>query len=73
MSVHCRAWVVRETGNIMVDQGHDYGYDMAHEMRAIAAMPQQRRGTSRPLTAGTGAPHDLDPDTDFGHDQAHEA
>lgn len=54
-----------------VEQSHDYGYDMAHEMKTIARMPQQRRGSARPVVRGL-APCDLDPDTDFGHDQAHE-
>jgi hypothetical protein len=53
------------------EHGHDYTYDMAHEMKTIARLPQQRRGSSRPL--GTGAaPRELDPDTDLGHDCAHE-
>jgi hypothetical protein len=53
------------------EHGHDYGYDMAHEMKTIARLPEQRRGSARPL--GTGAtPRELDPDTDFGHDCAHE-
>lgn len=51
-----------------IEQMHDYGYDMAHE---VTTMPQQRRGSSRPLVRGL-APRDLDPDTDFGHDQPHE-
>ncbi|RZT85324.1 hypothetical protein EV383_2188 [Pseudonocardia sediminis] len=54
-----------------IEHIHDYGYDMAHEMKTIARMPQQRRGTSRPVIRGL-AKRDLDPDTDFGHDQAHE-
>lgn len=55
-----------------VEHSHDYTYDMAHEMKTVAAMPQQRRGSSRPAVRGLAA-RDLDPDTDFGHDQAHEA
>ncbi|WP_345649539.1 hypothetical protein [Pseudonocardia tropica] len=48
---------------------HDYGYDLAHEMKVIARLPQQRRGSSRPM----GVPaREMDPDTDLGHDMAHE-
>ncbi|WP_224386574.1 hypothetical protein [Pseudonocardia sp. ICBG1293] len=48
---------------------HDYGYDLAHEMKVVARLPQQRRGSSRPL----GVPaREMDPDTDLGHDMAHE-
>lgn len=54
-----------------VPHEHDYGYDLAHEMKVIARLPQQRRGSSRPIGA-SDAPRDLDPDTDFGHDLAHE-
>ena len=54
-----------------IEHIHDYGYDLAHEMKTVATMPQQRRGTSRPAVRGL-TPRDLDPDTDFGHDQAHE-
>ena len=48
---------------------HDYGYDLAHEMKTVARLPQQRRGTSRPIGAPAREP---DPDTDLGHDMAHE-
>ncbi|GAA1383114.1 hypothetical protein GCM10009613_12080 [Pseudonocardia kongjuensis] len=58
---------VRSSGALSHE--HDYGYDLAHEMSTIARLPQQRRGTSRPI----GAPaRELDPDTDLGHDMAHE-
>ena len=53
------------------EHGHDYTYDMAHEMKTVARLPEQRRGSSRPLATGTTA-RELDPDTDFGHDCAHE-
>lgn len=55
-----------------VSHEHDYGYDLAHEMKVVARLPQQRRGSSRPIGAPV-APRDLDPDTDFGHDLAHES
>jgi hypothetical protein len=48
---------------------HDYGYDLAHEMKVIARLPQQRRGTARPIGRPAREP---DPDTDLGHDMAHE-
>lgn len=51
--------------------GHDYTYDLAHEMKTIARLPLQRRGSSRPLGTGAAA-RELDPDTDLGHDCAHE-
>ena len=35
-----------------IEHIHDYGYDMAHEMKTVARMPQQRRGTSRPVVRG---------------------
>ncbi|MFP5020429.1 hypothetical protein [Pseudonocardia phyllosphaerae] len=54
----------------VVSHEHDYGYDLAHEMKVIARLPQQRRGSSRPI--GARIARDLDPDTDFGHDLAHE-
>ncbi|MDQ4118943.1 MAG: hypothetical protein M3235_18585 [Actinomycetota bacterium] len=53
------------------EHGHDYTYDLAHEMQTIAPVPQPRRGASRAPATGT-APRELDPDTDFGHDCAHE-
>lgn len=55
-----------------VTHEHDYGYDLAHEMKVIARLPQQRRGSSRPLGMPLAA-GEPDPDTDFGHDLAHEA
>ncbi|MEQ3552394.1 hypothetical protein WIS52_18115 [Pseudonocardia nematodicida] len=60
---------VRPTGT--GSHEHDYGYDLAHEMKVIARLPQQRRGSARPITY-SAVPRELDPDTDLGHDMAHE-
>lgn len=57
---------VRSAGTMSHE--HDYGYDLAHEMKVVARLPQQRRGTSRPLGVPT---REVDPDTDLGHDMAH--
>lgn len=58
------------SGGAVPDE-HDYGYDLAHEMKAVARLPRQRRPGPRPVATRCD-PREPDPDTDFGHDLAHE-
>jgi hypothetical protein len=52
------------------DQSGDYGYDLAHEVKAHLATPP----SGHPAVPSTpiGAPRTIDPDADFGYDEAHE-
>jgi len=52
------------------DQSDDYGYDLAHEVKAYLAMPPSGRPVVKPST--TGMHRDPDPNADFGYDEAHE-
>lgn len=53
------------------DYSGDYAYDLAHEMKAVLALP-----SSRPAARRTGAvpmpSREIDPDGDLGYDAAHE-
>jgi hypothetical protein len=49
----------------------DYGYDMLDEVRAASDTPA-RRSTRRPLVGFHGIGREIDPDSDFGYDHAHE-
>ena len=51
------------------DASSDYGYDLAHELRAALALPSSRR--KAPPSGRMG--RDTDRDGDFGYDQAHES
>lgn len=52
------------------DLSGDYGYDLAHEVKAALHLPASRRRTP---VSGRMAGRDLDLDGgDFGYDQAHE-
>lgn len=53
-----------------LDDSGDYGYDLAHEIRAALHAPARRR-TARPITGPFGPESDLD-GGDLGYDQAHE-
>ena len=55
----------------MHDDSSDYGYDMAHEMKAVRHSAALRRPRA-PITGLTGRELDLD-GGDFGYDQAHES
>jgi hypothetical protein len=48
----------------------DYGYDLAHEVKAYLATPPSGRPVVRPSTTDTH--RDPDPNADFGYDEAHE-
>ncbi|SHK27353.1 hypothetical protein SAMN05443637_104178 [Pseudonocardia thermophila] len=52
-----------------VDEAGDYSYDLAQEART-AIIPAQRRRVS--LESLRGIPFDLDYDSDYGYDQAHQ-
>ncbi|WP_300018577.1 hypothetical protein [Pseudonocardia sp.] len=52
------------------DASGDYGYDLAHELRSVLAMPLRRRP---PLAPSGRMGRESDHDGDFGYDQAHES
>jgi hypothetical protein len=49
----------------------DYAYDLAHEMKAVLALPTSRPGR-RPGGAAPMPRREVDPDGDLGYDAAHE-
>lgn len=53
------------------DQSGDYGYDLVQEVKAALHLPLQRR-SSHPVSGLRSPGRELDPDADFGYDQAHE-
>jgi hypothetical protein len=53
------------------DYSGDYGYDLVQEVKAALQMPSSR-GKLLPIRGGRGPGRELDPDGDFGYDQAHE-
>lgn len=53
------------------DYAGDYGYDLAHELRAVLQMPSSR-ARIRPAVGGHLPGRELDLSGDLGYDQAHE-
>lgn len=51
------------------DASGDYGYDLAHELKSVLAMPSSRR---KPLPTYGRPGREIELDGDFGYDQAHE-
>lgn len=52
------------------DQGGDYGYDLVHE--AVTGLHTATPPARRPPGSPGRPARLLDPDSDFGYDQAHE-
>jgi hypothetical protein len=53
------------------DYSGDYGYDLVNEVRFAPQMPSVRSRLT-PVRGLRAASRELDPDGDFGYDQAHE-
>jgi hypothetical protein len=71
-SDHGVSWLGPAKGKRMSgneDQSDDYGYDLAHEVKAYLATPPSGRPVVRPSTTGTH--RDPDPNAEFGYDEAH--
>jgi hypothetical protein len=49
----------------------DYGYDLAHEMKAAWPIPSPR-APLRAVGAAARTPREPDPHSDWSYDQAHE-
>jgi hypothetical protein len=53
------------------DYSGDYGYDLVQEVKAALQTPLTRRRVT-PVRGGRPLGRELDPDGDFGYDQAHD-
>ena len=67
-------WVRRSKGTWMSSDHEytgDYGYDLLHEVRRMKVFVPAAR-TPLPVRGVRAPGGELDPDGDFGYDQAHE-